>query len=470
MRTPQRPSPSATADVASDLIVGHLRRPAADLAAIAWIGSRDSRRRWRLWIVDARRRLRLIDTYVDDAPTRRDLIDLARTSRFAPISSRRIPHQPRLVPSADDALDIVWPEDEDADVQAAGERIMPIAACIEHALCPQALAIARGHPPRVALALYNAFVGMPAQQRLRWMQVLQCRAWLHGAVPGDWHGAPRWVRRVRLAVALAWSLKATLTRALGVRPATLKRLGAMRAAPSDPWSLQALAWLLQAQPTLPDAVALSIAAWLGTYPEYAACRPLVTALAEAAAQLPKDIVPDWADLLEKTRNRLDPESFWELPVSPWLDAIRKDALLPTMARHLPAPVPLPKSAIPRLTWPAKLPVFRFAGLDITELTSTQALIREGQRMRHCIADYWPACLAGTHAVAHVRRESDGHEETWMWRGPFPWRIVERRGRGNSDSQIDLPTAVIDRYSCHHSRALPRPRSCNLTRSQDAARS
>lgn len=88
--------------------------------------------------------------------------------------------------------------------------------------------------------------------------------------------------------------------------------------------------------------------------------------------------------------------------------------------------------------PALLGVIEEQGNRAEELLTPQALAREGEAMHHCVASYWPDCLAGDRIFA--LRQHDGNRATAQYElGRHPqddneswYRLVQLRGPRNSE--------------------------------------
>ncbi|MCX8086941.1 MAG: HIRAN domain-containing protein [Rhodocyclaceae bacterium] len=88
--------------------------------------------------------------------------------------------------------------------------------------------------------------------------------------------------------------------------------------------------------------------------------------------------------------------------------------------------------------PALLGVIEEEGKRAEELLTPQALAREGEAMRHCVASYWPQCLKGDRIFA--LRLANGARATAQYElGAHPrdphlsrYRLVQLRGPRNAD--------------------------------------
>ena len=65
-------------------------------------------------------------------------------------------------------------------------------------------------------------------------------------------------------------------------------------------------------------------------------------------------------------------------------------------------LPIPEPSAPRIVLERALEEIELAGGRIEELLTEAALIEEGERMHHCVADYWHACLTSGTRIVHLR--------------------------------------------------------------------
>jgi hypothetical protein len=86
----------------------------------------------------------------------------------------------------------------------------------------------------------------------------------------------------------------------------------------------------------------------------------------------------------------------------------------------------------RLAWESPLGPVTMAGWAIRPLTTGQAMIDEGRRMRHCVADYIDDCHQGRYRVFTAEHSNTGEPAATIGLRLVEgqWQLVQVRGQRN----------------------------------------
>ncbi|MDL2227228.1 PcfJ domain-containing protein [Deltaproteobacteria bacterium OttesenSCG-928-M10] len=110
--------------------------------------------------------------------------------------------------------------------------------------------------------------------------------------------------------------------------------------------------------------------------------------------------------------------------------------------------------LPPVTWDSPLPKTTIGNVVVRPLDSSQALIQEGQTMRHCVSSYVPQCLRGYRIFSLT--EPDGTRSTLGLRpSQEGWQLDQHYGVGNSRvSAASAHTAKLLLLLCNHDHKSP----------------